>query len=181
MKKRIILAAVAFALIILLSHGTPHGVTFSHQPKNIEVNDVVEFHAVADWATEFDWQFDDGALEQGPDVTHVFKAPGTALVRVIATSDTEHSMKSKQLLIYPEMVPDFTWTPEVPVETLPVQFIDKSSGFNIIKWAWDFGDGGTSWLENPVHVYAKAGKYVVTLTITNSLGKNRKTAASITA
>lgn len=40
----------------------------------------------------------------------------------------------------------------------------------INSWAWSFGDGGTSGLENPFHVYADSGIYPVTLTITTTQG-----------
>ncbi|MFZ4521015.1 MAG: PKD domain-containing protein [Bacteroidales bacterium] len=45
-----------------------------------------------------------------------------------------------------------------------VHFVDLSTG-NIVNWEWNFGDGGTSNLQNPVHVYPQAGTYVVTLTV----------------
>ncbi|MEI7491199.1 MAG: FISUMP domain-containing protein [Bacteroidota bacterium] len=46
------------------------------------------------------------------------------------------------------------------------QFTDKSSATNhgITAWAWDFGDGGTSALQNPVHTFLAANTYTVTLT-----------------
>ena len=40
----------------------------------------------------------------------------------------------------------------------------------ITSWLWDFGDGQTSTLQNPSHVYATPGSYTVTLTVTNSDG-----------
>lgn len=40
----------------------------------------------------------------------------------------------------------------------------------IVAWVWDFGDGGSSTLQNPVHVYAADGIYTVTLTITGAYG-----------
>lgn len=45
-----------------------------------------------------------------------------------------------------------------------------NSGLNGISYHWDFGDGDTSVLENPVHVYAQSGSYTVTLTVTNACG-----------
>jgi Zn-dependent metalloprotease/chitodextrinase len=38
------------------------------------------------------------------------------------------------------------------------------------SWAWTFGDGGTSTLQNPSHVYASAGTYTVRLIACNGLG-----------
>ncbi len=37
---------------------------------------------------------------------------------------------------------------------------------------WNFGDGQTSTLENPVHTYANYGSYAVTLTVYNACGTN---------
>lgn len=37
-------------------------------------------------------------------------------------------------------------------------------------WSWDFGDGGTSTVQNPSHTFAAAGSYTVTLTVTNADG-----------
>jgi PKD repeat protein len=39
-----------------------------------------------------------------------------------------------------------------------------------LSYAWNFGDGVTSFMENPTHVYTKAGTYTVTLTVTDSRG-----------
>src|ERR1019366_8985314 len=52
----------------------------------------------------------------------------------------------------------------------PVCFTDKSThtaGNNITSWNWNFGDLGTSSLQNPCHTYNTPGTYVVTLTISN--------------
>ena len=37
----------------------------------------------------------------------------------------------------------------------------------IIKWSWNFGDGNTSVIENPVHRYKNVGIFIVTLNITD--------------
>ena len=46
---------------------------------------------------------------------------------------------------------------------LKVRFIDSSKGAQ--TYIWDFGDGTTSTLANPVHTYAVAGTYVVTMSV----------------
>jgi len=40
-----------------------------------------------------------------------------------------------------------------------------TSGFNVVGYLWDFGDGTTSTLPFPNHVYANPGSYGVTLTV----------------
>src|SRR6185436_11370704 len=46
---------------------------------------------------------------------------------------------------------------------LTVQFFDTSNG-RVEAWDWDFGDGTRSDLENPSHVFARPGRYAVSLT-----------------
>ena len=53
--------------------------------------------------------------------------------------------------------------------SLEVQFTDPSSG-TITSWAWDFGDGTTSALQNPGHTYQSPGEYSVSLTVTGPGG-----------
>ena len=43
-----------------------------------------------------------------------------------------------------------------------IQFSDLSTG-NPTTWQWDFGDGISSFLQNPVHEYQSVGTYTVTL------------------
>ncbi len=50
----------------------------------------------------------------------------------------------------------------------PVVFQNNSANGNV--FAWDFGDGNTSNLENPSHVYAGPGDYTVTLTVSDAQG-----------
>lgn len=55
-----------------------------------------------------------------------------------------------------------------------VHFVDSTtlSGGTIASWSWDFGDGDTSSLQNPVHQYITAGTYTVTLTTSSGTCDN---------
>ena len=61
----------------------------------------------------------------------------------------------------------FHWEQYNSAPPLTVQFFDVSyPGIQeITSWSWDFGDGTTSAEAGPVHRYAAAGTYTVTLTI----------------
>jgi len=54
-----------------------------------------------------------------------------------------------------------------------VAFTDTSSG-NPTKWTWNFGDGTPpSTVQNPTHIYTVGGaSYIVTLTVSNSVGED---------
>jgi hypothetical protein len=64
-------------------------------------------------------------------------------------------------------VASFTFTESTGSDT--VIFKDSSTG-PPTAWSWNFGDGDTSNTQNPVHTYATAGTFVVTLQVSNSTG-----------
>jgi gliding motility-associated-like protein len=51
----------------------------------------------------------------------------------------------------------------------PVTFTDNSTG-NVTNWHWDFGDGDSSNIQNPVHIYPNNGNYNITLIVTDTNG-----------
>ena len=50
-----------------------------------------------------------------------------------------------------------------------VQFTGLSSNAPD-TWFWDFGDGETSFSQNPSHIYSTSGAYTISLTVTNGYG-----------
>ena len=68
---------------------------------------------------------------------------------------------------------DFIASPTNGVAPLNVNFTD-TSGNSPTNWAWSFGDGGTSTLQNPSHSYT-AGVYTVQLIARNGGGSSTNT------
>ncbi|MBK9358856.1 MAG: PKD domain-containing protein [Bacteroidales bacterium] len=68
-------------------------------------------------------------------------------------------------------VATFTATPDSGAKPLSVSFNDQSTN-NPTSWRWDFGDGGNSTQQNPVHIYDEDGTYTVKLTATNNAGSD---------
>jgi PKD repeat protein len=77
-------------------------------------------------------------------------------------------------------VASFTGTPTSGVAPLTVTFTDTSIN-TPTAWAWTFGDGATSALRNPSHIYSTAGTYTVSLKATNAAGSNTLTRTSYIA
>lgn len=71
----------------------------------------------------------------------------------------------------PDSCAAFFYYEQTGVNPYTVAFYDLSSIFDstgIVNWFWNFGDGTAGIGPNPVHDYALAGDYIVTLTITSA-------------
>jgi PKD repeat protein len=76
----------------------------------------------------------------------------------------------------------FVVRPRKPSLTDTVELLDCSidPGHVGIAWrAWDFGDGVTSVGPSPVHRYAAAGRYEITLTLATFDGRISRCSSSI--
>jgi PKD repeat protein len=84
------------------------------------------------------------------------------------------SINNPTINVYAVPVAGFAADTVTPIVGQTVTFSDTSSG-NPASWAWTFGDGTTSTLQNPTHAYTATGTYTVTLTATNPAGFNTVT------
>ncbi|MBU2651846.1 MAG: PKD domain-containing protein [Bacteroidetes bacterium] len=125
------------------------------------------------------WEFDDPAsgifnTSQLQNPTHIFTTSGIFDVILIV----ENSNGCSDTIVKPVNINEL---PDVSIGTdsdtscvnQPMQFY--GNGTNIISWYWEFGDGGTSVQQNPVHVYFTPGTFVVTLTATDNKGCSKDT------
>ena len=73
----------------------------------------------------------------------------------------------------------FTYDPPAPTTTDLIQFSDTSSDpdgdAEIAIWEWDFGDGETSFEQNPEHRYSESGSYTVRLAVVDAREARSKT------
>jgi PKD repeat protein len=91
-------------------------------------------------------------------------------------ADQPYNIDNENIDYYPLVklklpIPAFSTSLTIGKAPLSVKFIDKSIG-SITSRYWNFGDKSTSTSKNPVHKYAKTGKYTVTLTVKNAAGCN---------
>jgi PGF-pre-PGF domain-containing protein len=90
-------------------------------------------------------------------------ATGTAIFNVLASTSPSSTKPP---------VADFTANRTEGDKPLAVKFTDTSTN-TPVSWTWNFGDGTTSFVQNPVHTYSSAGTYTVNLTATNAAGSNK--------
>jgi PKD repeat protein len=128
--------------------------------------------------TSWNWTFGDGSLVnatmQNP--VHTYTTVGTYPVSLNATNagGSNTITQTGFITVLPQPpVANFTAAPTSGIVPLTVQFTDKSTG-SPTSWNWTFGDGSlvNATMQNPVHTYATAGTYAVSLNATNSGGSN---------
>jgi len=78
------------------------------------------------------------------------------------------------LVVKSPRAPSANFTANVTDGTAPlaVQFNDTSRAGIPATWVWSFGDGNTSALRNPSHIYSVPGNFTVTLTAGNEAGSD---------
>lgn len=115
------------------------------------------------------WDFGDGGSSTVQDPMHTYTGAGVYTVGLIATvSGTPYSASKPNYITAttPTPVADFSGTPRSGTASLSVVFTDETTGGTPTAWAWTFGDGGTSTVQNPTHNYITAGTYTVAMTAT---------------
>ena len=102
--------------------------------------------------------------------------PGVYSIRLRVYGPVTNSRHDMSLVVtvHAALAADFTVsaTSGTTTETEFV-FADASVG-SITAWSWDFGDGGTSDLQNPSHIYSTSGVYTVSLVIIGDMGTKTK-------
>ncbi len=122
------------------------------------------------------WSFGDGATSTEQNPTHLYVTPGVydVSLTVLNTYGADLITKTGCLTVAaPPAAADFIGTPVSGPAPLFVRFTDGTSN-SPTSWSWDFGDGGTSTVQNPTHLYLVEGTYTVTLTATNAIGSGTK-------
>jgi PKD repeat protein len=121
-------------------------------------------------ATSFRWDFGDGSsqLAGGGVVTHTYAAGGTYDVKLVLI-DTNYCNEPdsliKKIRISPTVKAQFT-TPASGCVPYDAVFTNTSLGGT--DFLWQFGDGTTSTLPDPTHLYSNTGSYQVRLIATDT-------------
>jgi gliding motility-associated-like protein len=99
-----------------------------------------------------------------------FNTTGDVTISLTGSFLTCTETHSEQIYLYSPPTIDFGLAPGRQCAPFNAQFIDMSSAETPIAYQWNFGDGSSSGLQNPSHLYPTPGNYPVTLTITTSAG-----------
>lgn len=127
------------------------------------------------YLTNYKWNFGDASATSTasvgvPTVSHTYTAAGTYGVKEIVTDN----IGCKDSITRPSLIT--VWRPNAsflsstgfPCINTSVHFTNLSAG--IVSSFWMFGDGGTSTVSSPDHIYTSLGSYTVRLVVTDANG-----------
>ena len=113
------------------------------------------------------WSFGDLGTSTDQNPTHTYAFPGTFTVSLSAMGPGGADVETKTgyVVVTNPVAPtaSFTAMPTSGAAPLSVSFTDTSTG-DVTGWSWSFGDGASSTVQSPTHVYASVGTYTVALT-----------------
>ncbi len=130
------------------------------------------------------WDFAGLGISTLQHPTFTFMDDDTYTVTLTVTDDdgTTHSVPHDITILDLAPLANFSWSPDPQDEGSSVSFTDLSTSYPdvIVGWEWDFGDGGTSTLQNPSHIYGDNDDYTVTLIVTDDDGTTDEISYEIT-
>ena len=127
--------------------------------------------ANADSLVSWWWDFGDGTTSTLQNPLHEFDSMANYTIMLIATNSNGCQDTSiRTILVTPGPIAGFS--PHESCSQVPIQFTDETipNDGPIIRWDWNFGDGGTSTDQDPIHTYATPGFYTVTLIVESVTG-----------
>ena len=154
---------------------------FSWAPKIVIVGQEIEFideslGSPAKWM----WEIPGAGIRSERNPSIIFEKAGKLSVRLTVEKEGQQRSVSKEIEVQPPPPPllqsAFEAVPASGHSPLKVQFKDQSKG-TIAAYSWDFGDGQTSDLRSPIHVYnvdGKAQDFRPRLTIRDSTGQEAR-------
>ncbi len=119
------------------------------------------------------WNFGDGSFSNQANPEHTFTKPGSYQVMLSMSAagvgTIENKPSSDVIVIHEAPMAAFNVLKQEYDGHLPsVHFENRSLAGK--HYLWDFGDGQTSTIAHPDHIYKKKGVYQVELTVTNEIG-----------
>lgn len=137
-----------------------------------------------DTVKTFYWNFNDPGASPGPTSTVmspsvVFSNPGPySIFHIVQSNNGCRDTVVKSVNITPPPVAGFILNYNAGINlTTIVTFTDVSQ--NAVAWNWNFGDGNTSNIQNPINTYLANGTYTIIQTVFDQFGCSASTTKTV--
>ncbi len=161
-------------------------------PYGAIVNNAVSFNGDGSYDPDggnivsYAWNFGDGGQGSGKYPTHSYSTAGSYTVNLTVTDDegqTASTSAGVTISESPKPVAVIDGPSESEINeniTFDASNSQYASGYEILTYEWDFGDGGTATGQTVQHTYTEENSYTVTLTVTDNHGQQDTETLNIT-
>jgi PKD repeat protein len=167
---------------ITVEINNPPTAGFTYEPESPTTADMIEFTNTSRDSDgiilTYLWSFGDSQTSTIQTPSHRYGETGAYTITLKVTdNDGAQGITTKTLVVSeaPDtLTANFKFSPERPSVDQDVTFTDLSTvqEATIVSWVWAFGDGSAPASQrNPVHRYSTGGPHSVSLTVTDSLGR----------
>jgi gliding motility-associated-like protein len=146
---------------------------FSSNVQDICSSDIVQFSNLSEGVgISSAWDFGDGTQSSQINPSHLFNNNGQFDVILLVTD----SFGCSNTTIFSDYIKVQNPTANFVTGNLSSNCPPLISNFNdlsstdVVSWEWLFGDGGSSTLSNPSHLFSASGIFDVALIVENSIG-----------
>lgn len=130
----------------------------------------------------YNWQFGDGSVATGQEVSVSITAPGATPITLSMTAANGCTYQvAGEVFISTSPVASFTYTFDANTSVVTFDNTSTIGSGNISTYNWSFGDNNTSTDADPTYTYASSGTYTVTLTAISALGCSSTFEAQVNA
>lgn len=113
------------------------------------------------------WNFGDGTSSKDIHPTHVYSKPGKYNVYLAVSNGCSKDTMRATINVYQTPKIDFVSSKDSLCLKGAFAFKTIRNLTDQFTYRWIFGDGDTSFVENPTHTYLNAGKYTINLQVSN--------------
>lgn len=126
---------------------------------------TVDFTDFSTGGSVVSYDFGDGNVSNLLDPTHTFTEAGVYQIAQFVNNGCSFDTTFAQVEVFAAPQADFAANAVGVCAGSPVQFTNLSPDVNNVNW--DFGDGNTSNVTNPQHVYSTSGTFDVTIEVSS--------------
>ena len=121
-----------------------------------DTSEIISFQNHSQYATNYYWEFGDGYVSTVQSPSHNY-SPGLYDVNLIVDNGicTDVLIQNNFIEVGANFTNDFTSNINQSCKNDTIVFTDFTS-HNVDFWLWDFGDGTTSNLQNPTHIFSNS-------------------------
>ncbi len=110
------------------------------------------------------WTFGDGNYSSSASPVHTFDSSGTFNVQYVVTDNCSYDTINQIIEVFPLPIPVISVLDDSVCGNDSIFFINNSINSSFY---WEFGDGSSSFLTNPIHSYDSSGIYDVIISLTS--------------